>query len=205
MVVYSSPFYRCIQTIQPFIKENDKRNGKDSSIASIPIHGEPGFGEWYGANRTSDPQPASPKELQSFFPTYSLSYKSICTPASTGESIAELHERAAFTLASIIQNLDNHPEKPGSVLICTHAATFMALSRALTGDCPEDITVQDFHPWTAGLSTFRRRTGVVSREADGERELGTVDWKHGKGIHGGWDCVVDGDCTFLTGGEERGW
>jgi len=31
------------------------------------------------------------------------------------------------------------------------------------------------------------------------------DWKGGKGVGGGWDCVVNGDCSFLSGGAERGW
>jgi transcription factor C subunit 7 len=31
------------------------------------------------------------------------------------------------------------------------------------------------------------------------------DWMNGKGVGGGWDCVSNGDCSFLSGGEERGW
>jgi hypothetical protein len=30
------------------------------------------------------------------------------------------------------------------------------------------------------------------------------DWK-GQGVGGGWDCISNGDCTFLGGGAERGW
>jgi transcription factor C subunit 7 len=25
------------------------------------------------------------------------------------------------------------------------------------------------------------------------------------GVGGGWECTVNGDCSFLSGGEERGW
>ena len=32
-----------------------------------------------------------------------------------------------------------------------------------------------------------------------------VDWRAGKGVAGGWDCVINGDCNHLEGGEERGW
>lgn len=32
-----------------------------------------------------------------------------------------------------------------------------------------------------------------------------ADWKGGKGVAGGWDCVINGNCNHLDGGEERGW
>ena len=32
-----------------------------------------------------------------------------------------------------------------------------------------------------------------------------MDWRSGKGVAGGWDCVINGDCKHLEGGEERGW
>ena len=35
--------------------------------------------------------------------------------------------------------------------------------------------------------------------------LTVPDWKDGKGIGGGWDCLVNGDTSFLSAGAERGW
>lgn len=32
-----------------------------------------------------------------------------------------------------------------------------------------------------------------------------ADWRGGKGVAGGWDCVINGNCNHLDGGEERGW
>lgn len=32
-----------------------------------------------------------------------------------------------------------------------------------------------------------------------------ADWRAGKGVAGGWDCVINSDCSHLEGGEERGW
>ncbi len=31
------------------------------------------------------------------------------------------------------------------------------------------------------------------------------DWRAGKGVAGGWHCVINSDCEHLEGGEERGW
>lgn len=98
------------------------------------------------------------------------------------------------------------------------------MGRALTGDMPADSSVEDFKVYTAGVSTFRRRrTGEGNREGEGDGGEGgglapgtevvrgddggvkVPDWKGGKGVAGGWECVSNGDCAFLSGGAERGW
>jgi transcription factor C subunit 7 len=127
-LICSSPFYRCVQTVLRLAEQLKKQRDHD-----VDIHGEPGLGEWYGMHRTGDPVPDSPEILKSFFPMYSQKDRPIWVPGSKGESIRELHDRAAYTLAGIIQTLDKDPTEPKSILICTHAATFMAFSRALTG------------------------------------------------------------------------
>lgn len=35
--------------------------------------------------------------------------------------------------------------------------------------------------------------------------LKVPDWRGGKGVNGGWDCVLNGDCSYLSNGAERGW
>lgn len=112
-----------------------------------------------------------------------------------------------------------------SILICAHAAPLIAMGRALTGQMPDDSSEEDFNVFTAGLSTFKRRgasstasagQGGDQKESSGEKPLaeGTTfirasrsppQWKNGRGVGGGWDCVANGDCSFLSGGAERGW
>jgi transcription factor C subunit 7 len=66
---------------------------------------------------------------------------------------------------------------------------------------PAEVSEEDFHPFTCGLSKFTRRTTSPSPSS-----LKSIpDWQHGNGVGGGWDCVLNGDCSFLSGGEERGW
>jgi len=74
---------------------------------------------------------------------------------------------------------------------------------------PEDIAEEDFRPFTCGLSTFVRRSKggeerVREWEGPGSR-IPEVEWKRGKGVGGGWSLKGSGDCSFLSGGEERGW
>ena len=66
--------------------------------------------------------------------------------------------------------------------------------------------------FTAGLNTFvRRKDGRGEVQVNGEKDTGSVsgrkipDWRGGKGVRGGWDCVGNGECGFLSGGAERGW
>ena len=146
--------------------------------------------------------------LHTFFPAYSSTYSGIWTPEASGESIEELYDRSAYVLARMIQELDAFPSGPRSVLICTHAATVTAICRVLTGSKPESPAEPDFIPWTAGLFTFRRRrTDPVQNTpiAEAGQALPKIPWANGNGIGGGWDCVVNADCSFLAQGPERGW
>ena len=151
-----------------------------------------------------------------------------------GESPSQLHTRVATALSRIISNADvesgAEEEEEVAILICTHAATMIAAGRVLTGVMPRDINEPDFRAFTCGLSKFvrrRRPLPLPRRERERERERGWEDessapplhpsqrvgkgmlpdaaWMNGKGVAGGWDCLLNSDCTHLSGGEERGW
>jgi transcription factor C subunit 7 len=155
-------------------------------------------------------------------------------PSARGETIPQLHNRVATALAAIIADVDaeiraeeeqEEEEKSSkAILICAHAAPLIAMGRALTGNMPEDANIDDFHVYTAGLSTFTRRRVDEATESNTstegslsssllaagtkllpESEVRVPDWKGGRGVGGGWDCVRNCDCSFLSGGEERGW
>lgn len=205
-VIYSSAFYRCLQTIKPGAEAlfaQGKAGGK--------IRVETGIGEFYGKARFDHPSPATLQELEEeHFPgLLDKEYKSVCVPSKNGETIAELHDRVAYTLLRIIETLDSDPNGPKTVVLCSHAAVIIAIGRVLTGRMPENISEEDFKCYTAGLSMFDRRMRHLAAD-----ELKVEDWQPGKvpdthwrgrGLVGGWDCVLNSDCTFLLGGEERGW
>ncbi|KAJ6156212.1 hypothetical protein N7497_005097 [Penicillium chrysogenum] len=250
--IYSSPFYRCLQTIQPSVEElkrisaesgKSQPNGQIGSIdrhAELDVRIENGLGEWFGATDFFDHPPHPNAEIMStHFPTLlteaSQTYKPLLIPSRRGETIAQLHNRVATTLEGIIADIDAEvsaleAELPPdqrtskSVLICAHAAPLIAMGRALTGHMPHDSSEEDFNVFTAGLSTFKRRRASTpsavqsgdqhessSEEALAEgttfiRASGSVpQWRNGRGVGGGWDCVANGDCSFLSGGAERGW
>ena len=89
---------------------------------------------------------------------------------------------------------------------------------------PDDPDEEDFNVFTAGLSTFRRRAllpveGGARGSGDSGRDISSLapgtkltkdtitvpQWRGGRGVGGGWDCVANGDCSFLSEGAERGW
>ncbi|KAF2690473.1 phosphoglycerate mutase family protein [Lentithecium fluviatile CBS 122367] len=181
--IYSSPFYRCLQTLKP-ATERLFAQGKGGGKVRI----ERGVGEFFGRADFEHPTPPSLTILSPHFDNLDQDYVSIHAPASKGEMIVELHERVNRALSRIITELDHDPAQPKTVLICTHAATMIAIGRVLTGRMPEDPDEDDFQCYTASLSKFVRR----SKEPD-------------KGVIANWDCALNSDTGYLSGGAERGW
>jgi transcription factor C subunit 7 len=210
-VVYSSAFYRCLQTIRPFV---ESQSWQSQAHGRTKVRCETGLGEWYGLARFTHPQPAPLEHLQRHFPRLlDNEYKVLCVPSTNGESIPQLHDRVAYSLYRVIQQADQEGVK--SLLICTHAATMIAIGRALTGRMPEDPNDEDFNCFTCSLSQFERRGRAPLPEARADKipewqpqqqeRIPNVGWRDGRGVAGGWDCVLNGNCDFLEGGEERGW
>lgn len=198
--IFSSPYYRCLQTVQPFVERLEQSAGL-KGVSKPTILGETGLSEWYGAAPFEHPTSAPPSELKDLFPAYDTSYVPAVTPSRTGETIAQLHERVALTLDAIIKRCDEMGVR--AVLLCSHAATIIAMGRTLTGNMPDNVEAEDFRVFTCGLSIFRRRsanTGFLGVDHASK----ALDWR-GNGVGGGWVCEVNSDCSFLSGGEERGW
>lgn len=204
--VYSSPYYRCLQTITPFVElEQQKQANGDhvgSDAPSAPsataiIRPEHGLCEWFGSAPFEHPGPASPAVLKSLFPAFDESYVSAQHPPKRGETLAQLQARLTATMQSIIDRCDAEDRR--AVVLCTHAAVVITLGRILTGCFPESVDTDDFRAFTCGVSVYRRKSvnqdGRNSTEKDARPD----------GVVGGWTCEANSDCSFLTGGEERGW
>ena len=174
------------------------------------------YSEFFGTAHFSHPPPASASDLKKHFSFIDQTYKPSIRPSPHGETLQALHDRHAYALHRTIQALDSDPRQPRALLICTHAAAMICMGRTLTGRMPSDATEQDFRCGTCALSRFDRRKRSSESETKFGQGIGLwndeepeaipqLDWKNGKGVGGGWDCSVNGDCSFLTGGEERTW
>ncbi|PTB79303.1 RNA polymerase III transcription initiation factor complex component [Trichoderma longibrachiatum ATCC 18648] len=208
--VYSSPYYRCLQTITPFVELQQERHSKrrrgssdGSSPACTVIRPEHGLCEWFGSAPFEHPGPASPSVLKSLFPALDDSYVSAQHPPSRGETLAQLQARLTATMQSIIDRCDAEDRR--AVVLCTHAAVVIMLGRILTGVFPETVDADDFRAFTCGLSVYRRR--LISQDEQGPRgdENLPKEKPNPRAVVGAWSCEANSDCSFLTCGEERGW
>lgn len=224
--VYSSPYYRCLQTIYPFVdlqRQQQLRNASETCCApATTIRPDYGLCEWFGSAPFEHPSPAAPQKLKAMFPAYDCDYVSALAPSRRGETVAELYDRVERAVQSIIQACDAQGMR--AIVLCTHAAVVIALGRVLTGRIPQDVETEDFGAFTCGLSAYRRRTaqgtgagtdgsstsvyqvaGIAeSREMDYPTDTTGVLTNPAAAVSG-WDCVLDSDCSFLSSGAERGW
>lgn len=226
---YSSLYYRCLQTAEPFVRNASQTvpaavgqatDAATTTPGALRIRGETGIGEWYGAANFEHPVPATPEMLSAFFPgLLDPDYTPAVVPTRMGEGVDELHDRVARTMEALVAECDRDGVR--AVLLCSHAAVVIALGRVLTGNMPENIEVEDFRAFTCGLSLYRRRKtadlvgdgGKTStaaeifprRHTNGAGETAVLEWRGGRGVAGGWDCELNSDCSHLSGGEERGW
>ena len=155
--VYSSPYYRCLQTINPYVKLKRQQLQSTSDGCHGPastIRPEYGLCEWFGSAPFDHPIPAPPEFLKTKFPAYDCDYASAITPSRKGETVVELYERVKLGVQAIIDRCD--AEGIRGVVLCTHAAAIIALGRVLTNCIPDDVETEDFHAFTCGVSVYRR-------------------------------------------------
>ncbi|KAI1128543.1 histidine phosphatase superfamily [Nemania abortiva] len=215
--VYSSPYYRCLQTISPFVSRRNAGQNKaspsqdDVSPSRLSIRVESGLSEWYGRAHFEHPTSAPLDELTVLFADLDASYVSSPAPRRRGESIPQLYERTASCIQMIIDQCDQEGKK--AVVISTHAAVVIALGRVLTASIPHDPSVEDFGAFTCGLSVYRRQGVNQGRPVTGTTDSAVAIRDQAPNsvercrlsLSTHWKCEVNSDCSFLRGGEERGW
>jgi len=125
--IFSSPFYRCLQTAKP------------TAVAlGLPLYVEHGIAEWYSPVKPGTglhPRPSSATALKAHFSEIDESWTSIWYPSRKGESVKGVHKRTAEFLEAFLPELERrHPRKHTNILIFTHGATKITLIRELVGD-----------------------------------------------------------------------
>lgn len=191
--VYSSPFYRCLQTMVPFMDlQREKlgaQNGQMPQVSAgesdetakslltgtvvtkmLPEHG---IREWFGSAPFDHPEPAAPGVLKAMFPLYDESYTSAARPSRKGETLEQLQQRITKALRAIIQQCDADGTR--AIVLCSHAAVIILIGRILTGLIPASVDVDDFQAYTCGLSVYSRSSGGV---AEGNNISDTRDARH---------------------------
>ncbi|ORY90317.1 phosphoglycerate mutase-like protein [Leucosporidium creatinivorum] len=171
--IFSSPLYRCLQTATPA-----------SEALNLPINVEHGISEWYlPVRRGLHPRSLPAGRLTQWFPLIDMSHQSLFYPTQKGETEDQVHERAEEVLRLLLGKLDREGG-PKSVVLFSHAATGIAMGRALVGDREREVRSA-----TCSVSKFRRVVGEeTARDGLGE-----------------WERLLNGETSFLSRGEERHW
>jgi transcription factor C subunit 7 len=104
---------------------------------NLPIFIDEGIGEWYGRllrdTSPDHPTPLNVDQWPKYFPDIDFRRGETGIMGDRrGETMDEVHERVQRALQVLIQRADE--EGLNTIILCTHAATNIALGRALTGD-----------------------------------------------------------------------
>lgn len=141
--LFSSPFYRCLQTITPLAR-----------MTGLPIHVEPGVGEWcvsppsqLGFTHSFStlttrfaPQPpntglhARPilHKLQRHVAVPLAEYGATLFPSRLGESIPALRSRCEMFLSAWIARVEAEMPHVRTAVIMTHAPIVIGLGRVVS-------------------------------------------------------------------------
>lgn len=179
-LILSSPFYRCLQTATPI-----------SELLDCDIVLENGIGEWYKPDREVIPQPGGYDLLSKYFPKLSNAWEPTYFPSTKGETEEDILARCKNFLEKFFPKFEAQFPKVETILFVTHAASKIALGMALLGFDSVRDTIDD--------EDTRLRAGACSLD---QYQL-TVDPADLKGR--AWTITMNGNCEFLTDGEEMHW
>ncbi|CAK9442188.1 uncharacterized protein LODBEIA_P59310 [Lodderomyces beijingensis] len=179
--ILTSPFYRCVETAQPIARMLNLRVGL-----------ERGVGEWFKPGRGVVPTPADYSDLGQFFPEVLMEEDAWprdhlgVIPSLEGETPERILQRARAFWHAFIPQFEAQFPRVENILIVTHAATKIALGCALLElDSVTSAIDADGTMLRAGACSLSE---YVRNEGDNK-----------------WALKMNGNCEFLTQGEEMNW
>ncbi|KAK0538186.1 hypothetical protein OC842_001368 [Tilletia horrida] len=223
-LILASPYYRTVQTALPTAQR-----------LRMPIHLEPGLAEWFPP---VEPAPADPEGtggahpfpptralLEPFFPPHTLAPTSAWPPVgyahSKGEDVAQLHSRATLVLHRIERQCELLFPHVSRVLLVSHAATIIAMGRALVHRGPGapweqqgaqgEAQAHEQHggypvgAGTASLSQYDRRSSSSSSSSSSRRQKRRRRIGHLTDPDHAFVHTLNGSCAHLSHGVEREW
>jgi len=178
--VFSSPFYRCLQTAAPVAR-----------ALKLPLFVEHGIQEWYSPVKPDSglhPRPANATKLQTYFPEVDASYSSTWLPNRLGETVEEVKKRTDGFLTAFIPRVQSGDPPPGGhthILLISHAATCITLIKSLAG---HEADGKILRIGCCTVSTLQKRAGTEVNAAVGAYHI-----------------LGLGEGHFLKNGVERDW
>lgn len=181
-LVFSSPFYRCVETITP-----------TADALDLQINIDRGLGEWFKPNRSTIPIPANSEQMHKFFkrvPSKMVWAWDTVIPSVAGETEEAIFNRCKTFWSEFIPKLQSQYPEIKSIIIVTHAATKIALGMSLMGySSNRDV----LHPKDKGDGETTRLGGsTCSVDA---YQLTDDDWR----------LALNSETKFMKNGAEMEW
>ncbi|CAO3689878.1 unnamed protein product [Rhizopus stolonifer] len=117
--IYSSPFYRVLETVYPLVEE-----------CNIPLFTDNSMAEWYGLAHGTYLPPAPNSELKQLFPKLDNSHSSSIPIPTNAETEDDCHVRVKEGLDKLVAFLNEQDIK--TILLAGHAASVICAVRALS-------------------------------------------------------------------------
>lgn len=179
-LIFTSPFYRCVETASPTSRE-----------LHIPIFIDSGLSEWFKKNRGPIPNPPSYKQLKSFFPTLSdeWEWNKCVVPNLEGEDEHDIFVRCSEFWQAFIPRVEAQFPHVESILLVSHAATKIALGMTLMGYTKSSQFIGEEHGGDGVSTTLDACT--CSLDLFEKKLL--------------WKINFSGNTGFLSSGKQMGW
>ncbi|OBZ88660.1 Transcription factor tau subunit [Choanephora cucurbitarum] len=159
--IYSSPFYRVLETVRPFAEATETPVFVDYSMA-----------EWYGKAHDHYLPPALLSELERLFPIQSHT-SSIALPEGI-ETAHDCHVRVKRGIDQLLAKLNAEPHPPKTILLAGHAASAICAVRGLIGDANYPVRCG-----VCSLSHLVHQDGTWQLVANGDyRHLSEGEQRH---------------------------
>lgn len=181
-VVFSSPFYRCAETVDPTAK-----------ALGVKIHPERGIGEWFKPGRPIIPVPADHKVLSTFFSSVPENMEwewDTVVPSLKGETEDQIFKRCQMFWEKFIPKFEKEYPDVECILMVTHAATKIALGMSLMGY----KGVRDFLEEKDNGDGKTTRIGGSTCSLDGYKLVGD-----------NWRMFMNAETKYLKHGAEMNW
>ncbi|KAI1797839.1 histidine phosphatase superfamily [Ganoderma leucocontextum] len=206
--IFSSPYHRCLQTARPTAEALKLPLYVDHGRQPIILAPDcilhiKGLSEWYSPVAPGTglhPRPGPAVDLRTHVSDVDDAWETLLYPSRKGEEIAEVHDRARALLRALIPTVEHkYNGAHKRILLISHAATCIALTRALVNNPALPLrvgccSVTDFRPRDASSNAVGN--WETTKLADGThlKEGASRDW-------GFEDAVIEDGKVVNHGGE----
>ena len=181
-LLFSSPMYRCVQTVNPTALALD-----------LDIFIEFGIGEWFKRNRGQIPRPLEARDMKKYFSRVSERWDShTMTPSQEGETEEEIFKRCAEFWPKFIPKVEQRFPNVECILLLGYAASKITLGMTLMGykNNRDYLKAED----NGDGKTTRIQAGTCSLDQY------KLDESTGK-----WHLKINGETSYLQNGTEMNW